>query len=36
MADASGDMPLSTLLSKTLIALTIEFDNEFERRHCGS
>ena len=26
------DLPLSTLLSQTLVALTIEFDNEFEHR----
>ncbi len=26
------DLPLSTLLSKTLVAFTIEFDNEFEHR----
>jgi len=27
-----GGLPLSTLLSQVLVAFTIEFDNEFERR----
>jgi hypothetical protein len=27
-----GRLPLSTLLSQTLVAFTIEFDNEFEHR----
>jgi hypothetical protein len=27
-----GSLPLSTLLSQVLVAFTIEFDNEFERR----
>src|SRR5208282_3005105 len=30
--EASADRPLSALLSQTLVAFTIELDNEFERR----
>jgi DNA-binding MarR family transcriptional regulator len=32
MATLSADRPLSALLSQVLVAFTVEFDNEFERR----
>jgi DNA-binding MarR family transcriptional regulator len=32
IADMDGRLPLSALLSHALVAFTIEFDNEFERR----
>jgi DNA-binding MarR family transcriptional regulator len=32
IADMDDPLPLSTLLSQVLVALTVEFDNEFERQ----